>query len=1047
MVNSTEKHRQTVRRTICIGLGGTGKEVLMRIRRLIVDRHQTLEAMPIVSFVHIDTDRGGRGNAGLRSGNVYHGVDLRFKPAETVSATMNRIEVNTFVQGMEKRNEYDRQGPYDHIKRWFPPHLLRDIRGIEEGAKGIRPVGRLAFFHNYRQIKEAIDTAANRTLGHEETMLRKGLIVEPDLNIFVVASVCGGTGSGMFLDVAYHLKRQFGGENVEIFAYLVISPELYGGTPGMNANAYAALKELNYYTTPGTEFTACYDTQELIYVKESRPPFEHVYLISHQTAGSHKIIDKNKLANVIAYKIFLDFSGEVGSMLRSGIDNFHKHMLELDEHPRPNVQGYLTFGLASIYLPKDVSVAISLNRICLKLIDFWSRGMGQNSDVQELVNKFLLRWNKEAVQQNYFTSKLQAKTQDGGRVFIQSLNSWKTNLENEISNCDSKDNRTSVKQGLLPKIKERFRQVIPGDSESTRGSWLTLLRKNRPNLTQELKKDILQFLQELLNPANPDFSLENARGWLEAMITYLNTQQGNIQDYLQTSEAMCSLTDLEAKLWDTDQRLEDIESQSGWFGTREKQKNRQFQEEASFILREGYRLSKHNYELAANQEALGIVKDLQKYLQSLQQKANELHLRLQSVHSSYQTEGEEIVNLNDNEMNGQSVFNREDTDECYETLLPSSDQLSGLKTVSVQIIERVGLGSSLADFLVGDRLVEESDLKKYIYTAVDKNFASRSVNMVQSAAKRFIRSYPSPSERSIRLKQILEEAEVLLPLNLTDPYFYDNPDKRVKFIGFKDSDELEVSQLKSILIDDLGISHEVIRPIQAEDEVLMINVYGAFPLRLINNLEQMRQHYQRYQNQGLGYLHNEYATAFTDLIPPDARTIEAIQDVFYPCLAFEILNYDPTTATYQFSYFDSYYSGDEVLYNLSSEWPMAIEQLSRSRELYEQLKVKLETFIDEKFKKTEENPLEAWRTRHINQYYYPFMRMVRGLPKDDPNYPYREGVIGRKGDIDHPGKEGIMQRFRRRLEAQLQEAYTLSGSDSQTNGLPASSDSINHRQH
>ncbi len=39
MTKSTSKERQSreINRTICIGIGGTGRDILMRIRRLIVD--------------------------------------------------------------------------------------------------------------------------------------------------------------------------------------------------------------------------------------------------------------------------------------------------------------------------------------------------------------------------------------------------------------------------------------------------------------------------------------------------------------------------------------------------------------------------------------------------------------------------------------------------------------------------------------------------------------------------------------------------------------------------------------------------------------------------------------------------------------------------------------------------------------------------------------------------------------------------------------------------------------------------------------------------
>ena len=57
---------QTIQRTLCIGLGGTGRDVLMQIRRLIIDRYGRLDALPVVSFVHIDADRGASDISGLR---------------------------------------------------------------------------------------------------------------------------------------------------------------------------------------------------------------------------------------------------------------------------------------------------------------------------------------------------------------------------------------------------------------------------------------------------------------------------------------------------------------------------------------------------------------------------------------------------------------------------------------------------------------------------------------------------------------------------------------------------------------------------------------------------------------------------------------------------------------------------------------------------------------------------------------------------------------------------------------------------------------------
>jgi len=54
---STElKDEIHVRPTLMVGLGGTGKETLLRLRRLIIDRFGSLNNLPCVEFIHIDTD-------------------------------------------------------------------------------------------------------------------------------------------------------------------------------------------------------------------------------------------------------------------------------------------------------------------------------------------------------------------------------------------------------------------------------------------------------------------------------------------------------------------------------------------------------------------------------------------------------------------------------------------------------------------------------------------------------------------------------------------------------------------------------------------------------------------------------------------------------------------------------------------------------------------------------------------------------------------------------------------------------------------------------
>ncbi|WP_449417682.1 tubulin-like doman-containing protein [Phormidium nigroviride] len=1014
MTQATSSDRQVrgINRTVCIGLGGTGRDVLMRIRRLIVDRYDHLSQLPIVSFVHIDTDKAATQVSGLRTGSTYHGVDLSFRDSEKVGATMTSAEVTNFVQGLERRSNYDRQGPYDHIARWFPPQLLRNIKAVEEGAKGIRPVGRLAFFHNYQKIKTAVETAERRTRGHEATLLKSGLRIEPGLNIFVVGSLCGGTGSGMFLDIAYSLRKAYGEQGAQIVGYLVISPQLYGNTSNMSANTYAALKELNYYTTPGTKFEACYDMQDLVLVQESRPPFDYAYLVSNQTAGEYSILEQRKLCNVIAHKIALDFSGELAPVVKGMRDNFLQHLIQWDGHPRPNIQRYLTFGLAAIYFPRDIIVQIALTRISLKLVTFWLNGEGQSPDPQLLLEQFLIqyRWHSDVANRDGFTTRLAEAVQESNKTFVSTLNTWRNaKLERVINDCKSKDDRIGIRQTLPREFREQFRKTQPGETESTRGIWLTRLLQIRPTITEQLKQDIDQFLASLLTPGNVKFSIKSGRDWLDALETDLNSYQRQLEEEITNFGGNRKLEDVEKKWRDAEEIIEDIEQRFELpiVGS----KNRQVQAEAKRVVREVCDLIKHNFDLAVTQEALQIVGSLQKHVLERATQVAGFNRVADNLKSDYEKEESDLRQLNFDEMSGEAIFDNEDIEGCYKTLLPEQDFRSQLVLVSKEITQVSGVGDSIAYLMDKTTQIQ---LQKEIDLTVDRLFGSRSTQIVQSVIKRFIQNY-SMQDRSTRLGQIRQQAEPLLRLNLSDPYFRNSPAKRSDLVGFKDTDESEVQQFKITLGRDLGIAESVLKPTQAEDEILIVTEYAGFPLRLISGLEQMRNPYIREGNSESSFLHNDYRITFTDIIPPDALKIEELEDVFYPCLAFDLIGKNADTQQLEFQYYDElrdcYYTA-----GISPVWNQALEELANRRDMTDALK----GFLERAIAQIEKHPA-LWEKDYLPKLRQ-FVNLVDNLTEDSPNYPYRATVVGVPATTEIPAKEGIINRFRKQMEERFKSS-------------------------
>lgn len=1008
-------HSQKINRTICIGLGGTGRDVLMRIRRLIVERYQDFKELPVISFVHIDTDKATNSTTGLRTGNTFHGVDLRFSDAEKVAATMTRAEVDSFAKEIGKKGQnYDGSpGVYENISCWFPPQLLKNLKAIDEGAQAIRPVGRLAFFHNYRKIKAAIESAERRTRGHEAFMIRNNWSVDHKLNIFVVGSLCGGTGSGIFLDVAYCLRQMYGNNGAQIAGYFIISPELYGNAPDKSANTYAALKELNYYATMGTTFNAEYDLQYLESIEETRPPFEYIYLVSNRTAKDYKILEKSKLCNIIAHKITLDFAGELSPIITAQRDNFLQHMIQTDEHPRPNVQRYLTFGLAQIYFPRDRAVQVSLNQIKLKLLDFWQQGEGQSADPSNLLNSFLDRWYDRNQDDNGFVHKLEKATTDGNKTFSSALSSWRNRLENNIAEIQNRDDRQDVIAQLGREIRSEFRKVQPGETASSRGLWFSSLLKQRQELTTEYIQDVETYLAELLNPSHIHFSLTNARAWLEALSTELNRSYRELEDHIASLGTTHALETVERKWQDVQQNIQDIEDKRDVFSFRDKQKNSQVQEEAKRIVGQVNKLIRDNYDSALFREALTIVKTLQNHVSELTTKASAFNNLLNNVQVTYQKKQEDGKRLDVDDMSGEAIFGDTDTDTSYQNLLPESDRTAQLALVSSRITDKIGLGESLASCLERG-VVDEQSLTAEINLIVDKMFGSRSGSSIQSAVKRFLENY-SLSERSIRLEQIIRESEPLLPLNTADPYFFDDTGKSLSIIGFKDTDKPEVTQFKNILGQNLGIHNSDLKPIQEQDKIILVKEYAAFPLRLIQGLEQMRAHYQRQKTHGKGFLHNDHNTQFIDIIPPDAGNINDLQDIFYPSLAFELLPYNSKTKEYELQYYDQL-RGQYETTSLSYVWDEALEKLASLEEMVSALDEKLNEAIADLTR----NPAK-W-----NNYYYPklknFVTTVDSLPESDPNYLYKEIVVGVRGGIQKRRQEGIVNRFWKRMQDVVRKA-------------------------
>ena len=380
--------------TLIIGLGGTGAEVLSRVRDRFFSSHGPLEQYPVVRYLWLDTDTHQQEHVSPWYQN-HQAVarHLRFRTEESVQLVVQNT--STYLDNLVH---------YPHLNRWIYPNLSGKTT-IDQGAGQIRAYGRLAFFVNIDEIRAKLHVALNDvgSLQSVQEARTHGLNANPArINVYIVASLAGGTGSGTFLDMAYLVRqeaaRMGGNQQVNLVGYLAL-PRVFGGPANLKrlyANGYAALKELNHYNYSPPALAAgergqaarSHEHSFIAQWDSSAPqriaaaPFEICYLVDAINAGGAAIGGANQsetIFNMVAENIFHDFSiSDFGTYKRSERDNLMQYIIK-DAQPLLKVadaklpRRYFSFGLSAIVFPYERVRRACSARLARDVIEYWLR--------------------------------------------------------------------------------------------------------------------------------------------------------------------------------------------------------------------------------------------------------------------------------------------------------------------------------------------------------------------------------------------------------------------------------------------------------------------------------------------------------------------------------------------------------------------------------------------------------------------------------------------------------------------------------------------------
>jgi hypothetical protein len=322
---STKEVRATLRPTIVVGLGGTGQIVVDRVKEQILT-YQGADS--VIKFMVFDT--------------------AQKDPASSLDdqefCYLGDFDGDDVIKRLESSPD---------IAAWIPRNLRPGF--VQDGAHQVRPVGRLAMFWNFIRVRDYLRRAIadsmaifNRRLGE----MAKGRTVKA----YVVASLCGGHGSGTFLDTAYYLRHLIHNEFTArpFVSGIFLMPEPFmsrvqavQNQERLRANTYAALKELEHFVDV-RDFNCKYPAQPPIRVQSV--PFDAMYLIDDVNEAAQVVRDIDDLFTMVAVQLYLELVTPLGDEQSNSFDNLLLH----EPHAGTGKpKAFASFAVGALRFPAD----------------------------------------------------------------------------------------------------------------------------------------------------------------------------------------------------------------------------------------------------------------------------------------------------------------------------------------------------------------------------------------------------------------------------------------------------------------------------------------------------------------------------------------------------------------------------------------------------------------------------------------------------------------------------------------------------------------------
>ncbi len=360
---ANEKH-------IFIGIGGQGCKTIAMIKEKVYEKRfpvatqskSRLQAMnDTYRFLFLDTDQRDIDEANKRNRSTFEQGKVPFISPQTDLINLGRANPHAIYYEAKQDpnnliNKRILEACSDELASKIPDQPL------SFGAGAFRIKSRIAFAHALADFQTKLQAAISslndvKTVGGEDCIIY----------YWLVSSSLGGTGSGIFNDVLYHINQihhQVVGNGDPQLVYTMYMPKFFidanATEEKYSLNAFGVFSELEAFKVMSynpNQYTVMHrlafnSDYNLVDMNKRYCPFYYMIPIDIQTDKGTSLGSPHTMIRNTAEMLYHLHNGQAGATFRSDIDNYMNDIMEKNHKDFLVPMGYVSLQKPNEYFNK-----------------------------------------------------------------------------------------------------------------------------------------------------------------------------------------------------------------------------------------------------------------------------------------------------------------------------------------------------------------------------------------------------------------------------------------------------------------------------------------------------------------------------------------------------------------------------------------------------------------------------------------------------------------------------------------------------------------------